>query len=174
MARRAAELDPLSPIIHVALGYAYLQAGRYDESTRQLRAALEVDSSFANAHQFLGLALQRTGRLEEGLAEMLEADRLRGNWIWKASLAALYVTLSRRSEADSIVREFERLRPRVTLATEASLYAAVGERDRSLALLERACDQRDPDLAMMVVSPLFEPLARDPVFVRLLGRIGLS
>ena len=34
---RAVELDPLSPIVHVALGHAYYLAGRHDEAIEQLQ-----------------------------------------------------------------------------------------------------------------------------------------
>jgi TolB-like protein/Flp pilus assembly protein TadD len=171
---RAIELDPLSPILHVALGYAYFQAGRYDESIRQLQKALVIEPGFANAYQFLGLAYERQRRYDEALAEMLRAAELHESWVWKANRAHLYVSMGRRHEAIAIVREFERRRPHVSLATTAALHAAVGERDRALVLLERACAARDPDLPMLLVGPAFDRLIGDHAFQAILRRIGLS
>jgi tetratricopeptide (TPR) repeat protein len=173
-ARRAVAIEPLSPILHVALGHAYLVAGQYDEAIGQLQKALEIEPALPNAHQFLGLAFQRKGMYDKALAEMHTANATYDSWLWKAYLAHLYMTMNRREEAMQLVSEFNTSRPRVSLVTSAALYAAVGERDRALALLEQACNERDPDAAGIIEVPVFESLHRDPVFQSLLRRIGLS
>jgi tetratricopeptide (TPR) repeat protein len=172
-ARRAVAIEPLSPILHVALGHAYLLGGRYDEAVGQLQKALEIEPASPNAHQFLGLAFQRKGMYEQALAAMHRANALYDSWLWKAYLAHLYVTMNRRDEAMQLVNEFTTRRPRVSRVTSAALYAAVGERDRTLALLEQACNNREPDVAGIVEVPVFDSLRRDPVFQSLLRRIGL-
>ena len=95
---RAAELDPLSPIIHVALGHAYYLAGRYDEAIGELQRALEIEPSFANAHQFLGQAYARKGLHEEAVTEFRQADA-GDRWLWKSALAHLHVRMGRLEEA---------------------------------------------------------------------------
>lgn len=172
--KRAVEVDPLSPIIHVALGHAYLLASRYDEAISQFQKGIEVEPAFANAHEFLGIAYQRKGKYEAALTEMRRADSLLENWIWKTSLARLYTVMNRRESAAQIVHEFTTRRPPASLVTTAALYAAVGERDRPLALLEQACDRRDPDVNFMVSMPAFDVLRGDPAFRALVRRIGLS
>ncbi len=172
--RRAVAIEPLSPILHVALGHAYLLAGRHDEAVDQLQKALEIEPASANAHQFLGLAYQRKGMYEQALAEMREANALSDSWLWKAYLVHLYMTMNRREEAMHLLSEFDTRRPRVSLVTTAALYAAVGERDRPLALLEQACNERDPDAAGLIDVPVFDSLRGDPAFKALIRRIGLS
>ena len=172
--RRAVELDPLSPILHVALAHAYLLAGRYDEASSQLATALDIEPSSANAHLFQGMAFMRQARYEEALDEMTTADGLFESWVWKAFLADLYMRMDRAEDAFGIVRSFERRRPVASRVTRAAIYAAVGERERPLALLRRACEERDPDIGFVQSMPAFDRLRSDPEFQALLRRTGLS
>ena len=52
-------------------------AKNYDEAIAQYRAALEIEPDFAEAHNSLGVALARMGRINEAIAEFQEALRLR-------------------------------------------------------------------------------------------------
>ena len=170
---RAVELDPLSPIVHVALGHAYYLAERHDEAIGQLRKALEIEPAFPNAHQFLGQVYAKKGLPEEAVAEFRKADAAE-RWLWKSALVHHYTRMGRRDAADQIVQTFRTQRPEVSLVTTAALYAAVGERDQPLILLKRACDQRDPDISFIKSLPAFDPLRGDPTFQALLRRIGLG
>jgi tetratricopeptide (TPR) repeat protein len=172
--KQAVALDPLVPIFHVALGHAYLVAGRTDEAIGQLTKALEIEPQSANAHHFLGVAYQQKGKLEEALAEMRQAAALDESWLWKAHLAHLYTVMNRREDALQVVAEFDALRPQVSRLTAAALYAAVGERERPLMLLEKACTEREPDVGFMKIISPFDSLRNDPVFQLVLRRIGLS
>ena len=171
---RAVDLDPLSPILHVAVAHAYLLAGREDEAISQLEKALEIEPSYASAHLFLGMAYERKGRFEEALAQMVKADGLFENWVWKAFLADLYMRMQRPDDAWQIVRAFEMQRPKVSLVTTAAIYAAVRERERTMALLEQAYDARDPDIGFLKSIPAFDTLRDEQAFRTLLQRIGLS
>jgi hypothetical protein len=79
-----------------------------------------------------------------------------------------------RKDANSILRDFNSRPPQVSLVTTAALYAAAGERDRPLALLQRAYDQHDPDISFIKSLPAFDSLRDVPEFQALLRRIGLS
>jgi tetratricopeptide (TPR) repeat protein len=111
-ARRAVAVDPLSPILHVALAHAHLLAGRYDEASSQRAKALEIEPASANAHLFQGMAYMRQARYEEALVEMTTADRLLESWVWKSFLADLYMRMGRPEDARGIVKLFERRPPR--------------------------------------------------------------
>ena len=173
-ASRAVELDPLSPILHVAAAHAYLLAGREDEAISQLETALEIEPAYASAHLFLGMAYERKGRFDEALTQMVKADGLMENWVWKAFLADLYMRMQRPDDARRIVRAFEMRRPNASRVTTAAIYAAVRERERPLALLEQACDARDPDIGFVKSIPAFDTLREEQAFQTLLQRIGLS
>jgi TolB-like protein/Flp pilus assembly protein TadD len=172
-ASRAVEIDPLSPILQVALAHAYVLAGQDEEALVALSKALEIEPASGNAHLFRGMIYSRQARYDEALGEMLIANRQFENWVWKAFLADLYVRMDRRDEAQRIVQAFETRRPGVSRVTAAALYAAVGERQRPLALLRGACDARDPDITFLQSVPAFDRLRGDPEFQALLRRSGL-
>jgi hypothetical protein len=56
----------------------------------------------------------------------------------------------------------------------ARWYAFLGERDATLALLERAAADRNPGLDMIKVEPLWAWLRLDPRFAAIVTQIGLS
>jgi TolB-like protein/Flp pilus assembly protein TadD len=170
---RAVELDPLSPIVHVGLGHAYYLAGRHDEAIAQLEKALGIEPSFLNARQFLGQVYVEKGLYEEAVAEFRKVDAAE-RWIWRSALAHAYTRMGRMDAAAQIIRTFRTDRPTVSLVTIAALYAAVGERDQSLELLNLACNRRDPDVSFIKSLPAFESLRGDPAFQAILRRIGLG
>ena len=55
----------------------------------------------------------------------------------------------------------------------ARVYAALGDRERAFALLERALDERSPLLAFLKVDPRFDGMRGDKRFERILFRLGL-
>ena len=171
---RAVELDPLAPILRVALAHAYLLAEREGEAIGQLESALELEPTLPSAHLFLGQAYERQGRLEEALHRITRANELAENWVWKAFLADLYTRMDRHSDARRIVLAFDTSRPAVSRVTTAAIYAAVGQRERALGLLQRACDARDPDIGFLRSVPAFDGLRREAIFIALLRRAGLA
>jgi tetratricopeptide (TPR) repeat protein len=55
----------------------------------------------------------------------------------------------------------------------ARTYAALGENEKALALLEEAYKNRRPGLAFVTTTPQFDSLSSDPRFGDLLQRVGL-
>src|SRR5947209_7809215 len=76
--RRSVELDPLSIVINADFGVTLLYAHRYDDSAKQLRKTLEIDSSFYT-HYNLGVFLQATGDLSGAIIEYEKAKQLGDN-----------------------------------------------------------------------------------------------
>jgi Tfp pilus assembly protein PilF len=68
--RRAVELDPLSSINNIALAQMLYLEGRPDESAEYCNKVIEVDSSFAPAHKYLGLDYQQKQVYAESLDQM--------------------------------------------------------------------------------------------------------
>ena len=68
--RKAQNLDPLSLIINADLAELLLIAHRSDESVQQSRKTIEMDSTFALAHNQLGQAYLQQGKRDEAIAEL--------------------------------------------------------------------------------------------------------
>jgi hypothetical protein len=56
----------------------------------------------------------------------------------------------------------------------ASIYATLGEKDKSFAELEKALTDRDSFIIRVNEDPFMDPLRDDPRFTAMLAKIGLS
>lgn len=75
-AAQALRLDPNLAETYEALGCLHHNWWEWDQGERDLRRAVKLNPSSANAHRFLGVQLMATGRPADGIEEMLLARRL--------------------------------------------------------------------------------------------------
>src|SRR5439155_235729 len=68
--------DPLSPTILADASWVYYGARRYDRALQVAREWVELAPSSPWAHTYLGLALQKTGKIDEGIRELERAARM--------------------------------------------------------------------------------------------------
>lgn len=77
--RHALDLDPLSVIIHTALGDVLFYSRRYDEAIAIYRKALELDPDFSAGQSDLARALEHSGRVDEAIRGYERAIALAGS-----------------------------------------------------------------------------------------------
>jgi TolB-like protein/Flp pilus assembly protein TadD len=176
-ARRARDLDPLSLPINNALAGRLLAGGHYDEALQQVQETLELDSHFAPAHQSLGWVYLHTGRQDEAIREFQNALKLSGtdDTDLQLDLGFAYAVSGKRDEARRILARMEKLHEQgiVPSGSVAILHGALGESDEAFAWLEKAYEERDPQLTYIKAGRRFEPLRKDPRFKQLVRRVGL-
>jgi eukaryotic-like serine/threonine-protein kinase len=176
--RHALDLDPLSVIIHTALGDVLFYARRYDEAIAIYRKALELDPDFSAGQSDLARALEHSGRVDEAIRGYERAIALAGGSTADPSigLANACAAAGRRDEALAVLEELKRRRDRQYVSPWglASIYARLGERDAALDWLERAYDEHDSTLVWLKVHPRFDALRSEPRFVALVKRMGLD
>ncbi len=56
----------------------------------------------------------------------------------------------------------------------AAIYSALGEKEKALALLEKAYDERDAWMDYLAIDPRFDGLRSDSRFTNLLRRMNLA
>ena len=61
--KKSQDLDPLSLIISVAVGWALYFARRYDDAIEQLRRTVDLDPNYPVTYWILGVLLRKTGSL---------------------------------------------------------------------------------------------------------------
>ena len=74
-AERAVALDSRDPSSHVALGRVHLLRHSYDRAVFEMQMALELNPSFARAHNGLGMALLFGGKPAESIPHFEMANR---------------------------------------------------------------------------------------------------
>ena len=137
-ARKAVELDPLSPAANGVLGWWLVHAGRYDEALGVLDRTLEISASSFLGRYFRATAYVAMGRTSEAVADFeaaLVVSR-RGSWAL-AGLAHALADAGRMDEVHVIHAELEQRATReyVSHCHLARVNMCVGDVARALALL---------------------------------------
>lgn len=176
-AMRARELDPLSLPLNNALAGRLLAGGRYDEALRQVQQTLELDDHFAPAHQTLGWVYLYSGKQSEAIREFQDALELSGaaDTDIQLDLGFAYAVSGKREEARTILVKLEHMHQQglTPSASVAILYGALGDSSEAFGWLEKAYEERDPQLTYLKVGRRFEPLRKDQRFGQFVRRVGL-
>lgn len=173
----AREIDPRSLIINANVGWCYYLAGDPERAIEEEKTTLRLDPSFGVAHGYLGQAYLERKQFAEAIAELRTFVSLApGSPSRQAELANAYASAGRKSEADEIRLEFERLRGQKYISAYdwAMLYAGFNDKPKTLAWLEKAFAERNGRMANIAVHPRFVFLHAEPGFQDLLRRMGLS
>jgi tetratricopeptide (TPR) repeat protein len=170
------ELDPLSLIINVAVGWALYFARRYDEAIEQLRRTVELDPNYPVTYWILGLVLRKTGRYELAIIEGEKGVKLSGGSpMMRAALAHTLGAARRSLEAGQILEDLTILANQKYVAPYffAGIHVGLGENDRALEYLEKAYEEHSNWLIYLHIDPSMDELRDDPRFQDLLRRVGL-
>ena len=173
--KRAVELDPLSIPIASTAGWISHYAGKQEKAERILRGALEMDSTYAAAHLYLGRVLQVQGRNREALAEYTIANRLRWTIPSIAAMGYMEAAMGHGADARKRLVQFDSLRRSqfVTAYAVALVYTSLGDKDAAFHWLDKAVDQRTHWLVWLNRDRRWDPLRADPRFHALVRRVGL-
>jgi TolB-like protein/DNA-binding winged helix-turn-helix (wHTH) protein/Flp pilus assembly protein TadD len=176
-ARRARDLDPLSLPVNNALAGRLLAAGRLPEALEQAQKTLQLDPHFAPAHQTLGWAYLHNGKHIEAIQEFQKALQLSGtdDTDLMLDLGFAYATAGDQEEARKILAKLRTYHESglVPSGSVGILYGALGDLDEAFAWLEKAYEERDPQLTYLKAGRRFEPLRHDPRFQQFVHRMGL-
>jgi serine/threonine protein kinase/Flp pilus assembly protein TadD len=176
-AKRSQKADPLSSIANLFVGSVLVFTRQWDSAIEQLRSAKALDATFWFDPCFLGRAYEQTGRLPEAITEFQRAVELeKDNGETWSGLGHAYALSGNRTEAQKVLDQLKELSAHSYVAPYnlAVIYAALGEKDRAFALLERAYAERSYYLAVYLTTDArLDSLRSDPRFVELRRRVGL-
>jgi len=170
---RAVALDPFDIKVQGFYAKALLGLRRYDDAIAAAHAALELQPGYGLATTALTDALFMNGRYDEALTvekqqwardpELLDA-------LERGFTEAGYAGAEKRL-ADVLAGRFGKPGG-VSTVHLAVIYVRAGDRDRALEWLERAYEERNPNMPY-VESPPFDSLQADPRFQDLTRRMKL-
>ena len=172
--RTAQHIDPLSPVLNASLGMILYLARRLPESLEALRKGLEMDPNHFLLHFRLGLVAMQSGFTRDAIEETQRAVELSGRSTETlAGLAQAYAASGMAVEMDDVLREILGQTDRyVSPYNIARVFAAHRDPERTFEWLERAYDDRNPDLIELRTEPVFDSVRADARFADLLCRIG--
>ena len=174
--KRAVELEPLSLITNAIFGLSYLYAGQNDKALEQGKRTYDLDPNFRFGRQYLGNTYIVLGRYDEAIAlaeEGLKTSPLSQEDLVIAGLA--YAKSGRRREAFQYLDRFRELAKTRYVRTvfTASIYAALGDKDKAFAELEKSFEDKDCFLPRITLDPFMDSLRDDPRFKDLMKRMNL-
>jgi eukaryotic-like serine/threonine-protein kinase len=174
--KNSQELDPLSLIINVAIGWACYMARRYDEAIEQLLQTVELDPNYPVTYWILGLLYRITGRYELATTAGEKAVNLSGGSpLMRGALAHTYGNSGRAKEALEVLDDLARLAKHKYVAPHffAGIHIGLGENDRAMECLEKSWEEHSHWLIYLHIDPSMDDLRSNPRFQDLLTRVGL-
>ena len=174
--KRAQQLDPLSQIAKANVGMIYYFARRYDSAMKPLNDVLKEDPKFDTGYWGLGLIYEQKGTQAEAVAQMEKAAALSPDPITMASLAHAYGASGQKEKAQKILAQLEGQAKKESISgyNFAVIYVGLGEKEKALAALERAFQERSTLLPYSKMDPRFDPIRSDVRFIDIQRRIGLA
>jgi tetratricopeptide (TPR) repeat protein len=172
MMRRAVEVEPLNPHFQYCVGQVFLFARQWDACIQATLKVVEMDSSFDRGYieWQLGDANLYRGDTSKALEHFkTRRDRLQD---WGAGFWYHYFSGNKRIAE----QEWEKVKPLAVKTRWFSLvfkrYAWMKDKEQTLTWLERAYDERDPNLPWANTFPEFDFLIGDPRFEALMKKAG--
>jgi len=173
-AKRAVELDPISPIGRTDVATVYMVARRYDEAITQLRNTLETDPDFYWAHRQLGLSLELKGAPGDAIVEYQRAAKLNDDPRVLAFIGHAKASMGRETEAREILAQLTDASNTRYISgySFAVIHLALGEKDQALDWLEKDARERTGfEINFIKVDPYLDPLRGNPRFEALVSKI---
>lgn len=181
--KKAVELDPFNPFFHAMRGMVLSFARRWDEARVAADTALALQPSNGLAKAVLRNVLLGTGKLkehhEEWMEIQLETRKDDAEWVeaFEQGLEQGGYTRAEYNIAELLAsryREFGWQGDNVRAIVVAGRYFDAGNREKTIEWLEKAYEERDPNLLYRVRNPFFyDSLNAEPRFRELLRKMNL-
>ncbi len=171
--KRAAELDPVTPIVNAGPGVILFLQRQYDQAIEELKKTLELDSNYFWAHIILGMAHVHKGEHDKAIAAFG-----RGNvpQYRDGHLGYAYAVSGQPEKARKLIEELQAASQPEHLAPYhlAMIYFGLGEKDKAFDWLDKACEQRSTQLLWIKTLPELDSVRSDPRFQDILRRMNLA
>jgi DNA-binding winged helix-turn-helix (wHTH) protein/TolB-like protein/tetratricopeptide (TPR) repeat protein len=165
--------DPVSTLTNGDRAVILYVARRYDESIAQARKTLDIDSGYTQAYWPLWRSYERLGRAQEAIDSYLTSV---GFWISDQEVTTLRGAARTGGMPGLLKKRLETLLARADppAHTVAASYATLGDKDRALAWLEKAYEQRLAAMRSLKMNPEWDSLRADPRFKDLMRRTRIA
>ncbi len=152
--QRAAELDPVTPVVNMGPALILILQRQYDRAIEEIGKLFELDPSFHWAHYCLGSVYLQKRDYEKAIAA-LEQMNLPP---WRdGHLGYAYAVAGQPEKAHKLIEELQSgSQPEHQAPYHlAMIYSGLGETDKAFECLTRACDQRSTQLWWIKVRWVF-------------------
>ena len=175
--RQALRLDPLSPIVHTAVGGCLYRMRRWDEAAETLRATLHANPDFGHAHWSLGRVLLEQGSSEEALTCFQHGLQVMGEIpAGLSEIGFCHARMGRRDLALATLHRLQQLGQEgwVSPLNFALVHVGLKDHDAAIRCLEESYEKRIRQLVWINVDPRYDALHGTTAFEQLIARMGLA
>jgi len=174
--KRGLELDPFSLLLNNKLSTAYYYARDYERSAEQIKKTMNLEPQAAFLHSDLAMNYAQMGKFEDALAESQKAIILQNDDpVALSTLGMIYGLWGKKTEADWILNTLNQLAKKryVQPFFIASIYSALGDKDRTFLWLEKARTER-AYIIFVSIDPLFDKVRSDARYTALIERMHVQ
>jgi eukaryotic-like serine/threonine-protein kinase len=173
--KKAQDLDPLSLLTNTSLGRQLYFTRQYDAAVQQLKKTLDMDPKFVPAQHAIETAYAQNGMFKEAIGERQKVLTLSGNPDLAASIGEDFNASGYPGVMKSWLEGLKEISKRsyVSSYSMAQIYARLGDKNKALAALEMALDQRDSNLTYVRVEPAFDEIRSDPRFQKVIQQLNM-
>jgi TolB-like protein/Flp pilus assembly protein TadD len=173
---RALEIEPLDLNMRANFSWFHLYARQNDKALTEAKRMYELDPNFVLARYTLGLTYNANGMYADTIdlnQKFLETNPTNQYLLRNTGYA--YAKSGRRQEAEETIKKLNDIsRTQYVMSFWiASIYAALGDKDKAFAELEKGFAQNDLFIVYLKVDPQMDSLRDDARFKDLLKRMNL-
>jgi Tfp pilus assembly protein PilF len=178
-----AELASMAKVDLAASLRTAVESGIYYHQ-RDYKTQVDISSKFKrrnpdkwDGYYFLAVGYEGLGQEVAAVSEYQKAVELsHAHTDTVAGLAHAYIAIGQRAEAEKILGDWlrESQKSYVSAYMIATIYPGLGEKDKAFEFLEKAYQERSPDIPYFLKADLrMDPLRSDGRFQDLMRRLGL-
>jgi tetratricopeptide (TPR) repeat protein len=175
-AQKIRSLDPAYPFTSFDESGVYYHQRDYKSLIEAGQRSVITNPNVWSGHYFLAVGYQGSGNLEQAVPEYQRAvDLSQRDSDTMAGLAHAYAAMGKRAEAEKILGDLQRQSKTsyVSPYMIAVIYSGLRQNDKAFQFLEKAYQERSPDIAYFLRADLrLDTLRQDPRFQDLLRRVG--
>lgn len=168
----AQAIDAKSGAPNRALVRIFYWEHKDDAAIAQGQEALRKEK-LIGTHWLLGCVYLHQGQFDKGIQELKLASF--GDAESMATLAYAYAVAGDKAELQNTLEQLKR-HPAYNLVhyRMAAIYAALGDKDRALAFLEKDYQRRSNWMNWLKVDPAMDPLRQEPGFRKLMRKMNFE
>ncbi len=173
----AVQLDPLSPILILSLGNAYIMNDRFDEAIEQADKLLYMHPRMRACIEMKGWATGMKGDWKASLPLFEEVHRLTNHPLkGLMGLCFAYAKLGEKEKAMECIRKMEQRQAEepdaIVDADLAASWFALGDMDRSFYYLNQCIDKKMGPVEFFLEYPAYRGVKDDPRYIEFKKRIS--
>ena len=149
--KRALDLDPLSLLTIMQVGWTYMAAGRPDGAALMVNKMIEIEPNFYGAHWMMGAINLSKGLYGEAIEALERSLSLSPNLLALSQLGTAYAIAGRSEDARNILNQLMEIRAQRSVAAYnvARVHSGLSDNDRAFEWLNKAFAERNGEMVFL-------------------------